>query len=273
MMFLAGFLFLCSMVAMSASNNINHVKMESMIKRESLLKVAAPRPDYLHELVFATKQRNLDQLEKMVLARGTPGNPSFQKWMTFDEVADLTSNSEGSKEILEWLNMNGIHATWTSLGKDFIKASAPISLWEGLLQTKFHVWEDQALRNKVELHILSEDYSIPATLEPHVQAVFYTSQAPPVISKHSSQQNDKLAFESRLTVSDLEKSYRNYLREEVSKRNANGANIGEDSDSIGRRLASCASSGGKVTISFINCLYQISSNQGLQMLVQSCTFV
>lgn len=195
----------------------HHVQMETMIHRDTLVKINSPHPDQLHELVFATKQINLNILEQLVLSRSTPGNSDFQKWMTFDEVTALTSNTQGAKEISNWLHENGIGQIWMSRNKDYITASAPISRWENMLRTKFHIWEDHALQDKIERHILSEDYSIPANLVPHIEAVFYTSQAPPIISEHAIRRNKEENFESKFTVKDLEDGFQRCLKDVKQK--------------------------------------------------------
>lgn len=84
------------------------LKMESMIKREDFVLQSKADSDADHEIVFAIKQKNLDKLESMVLERSTPGNPLYQKWMTFNEVGELVSNPAAFELTTNFLSAHNV---------------------------------------------------------------------------------------------------------------------------------------------------------------------
>lgn len=84
------------------------LKKESMNKREDfVMKTNAP-PSLPHEVVIAIKQKNLDVIEREVIERATPGNPKYQKWMTFEEVGRLIANPEAVNATVSWLEANDV---------------------------------------------------------------------------------------------------------------------------------------------------------------------
>ena len=147
-------------------------------------------PSHLqHEIVFAVNQKNLDILESELLERSTPESPKYQQWMTFDELGDFTSNSYGATKIKNWLHQNNATVTWESLHHDYIKATAPILVWEYLFDTAFFEWEDMGRaqyfsnrgyslnRNDREHRLLlAREYTIPFSMRAHVFAAFNTIQ-------------------------------------------------------------------------------------------------
>jgi hypothetical protein len=110
----------------------DHVKMETKIPRQNLHQLGRAKGDTRHEVVFAVHQNNMDILERMVAERSTPGSSYYQQWMTFDEVGALISNPVGTVSILEWLGQHPlVDVTWKSKRGEYVKASAPLSVWEG----------------------------------------------------------------------------------------------------------------------------------------------
>ena len=147
--------------------------------------------DKLHEVVFAVRQRNTENIESELIERSTPESSRYQKWMTFEEVGDYTSNLHGAKAIRKWLSLSNATVTWESLHSDYIKATAPVRTWEHLFSTTFHEWEDKGrteetsgrpsstaneAADKPPSLILAKEYTIPAHMRPHVETVFNTVQ-------------------------------------------------------------------------------------------------
>eukprot|EP01034_Spumella_vulgaris_P026655 gene26655-33268_t len=133
----------------------------------------------------------------------TPGSPKYQQWMTFQEVGDLTSNPEGAAAIRSWLTASGVSVSWESAHKDYLKATAPISVWETMLNTKFSYWTDTSLvghKQQNKLWVRAKEYSIPEELEQHVHTLFNTVHPPPVVSEayHRSKDNKKVKTTLRM---------------------------------------------------------------------------
>ena len=147
--------------------------------------------DKLHEVVFAVRQRNTENIESELIERCTPESSRYQQWMTFDEVGEYTSNRHGAETIKKWLSESNATVTWESLHNDYIKATAPVHIWEHLFATTFHEWEDKGRSEEtsgqssstasVEIDkppslILAKEYTIPTHMRPHVETVFNTVQ-------------------------------------------------------------------------------------------------
>jgi subtilase family serine protease len=168
--------------------------MESMQKHNVMTKLSRPDAKAIHEVVFAIKQNNLDELEKKVLEMSDPDSPKYQQWMTFQEVGEMTQNTEGSAKVLQWLDKYGIDVTSKTVYSTYITAKAPIYQWEHLFQTTFYEWESNHIYSQSSSNtkspppvkvVRSEDYSLPLEIAPHVSTVFYTCQALPKITHYS----------------------------------------------------------------------------------------
>jgi tripeptidyl-peptidase-1 len=147
----------------------------------------------MHDVVFAIKQRNMDELEKIFYAVSDPRNPKYGKHLTYDQVrtgsasrrqthnlcimqvTNLTSNMEATVQVQQWLEHNGATIVHTTKRGDYIKARASINTWEHLLSTTFfqfsHKTQGRILRAKV--------YSLPINVATLVSGAHYTVQLPP----------------------------------------------------------------------------------------------
>lgn len=171
------------------------IHMEKMKIFPWVNRINKVNPDVSHEVIVAIEPLNMDYLENSVIERSTPGNKLFQKWMTFDQVGQLTTNREGFNVVQNWLLNENVTITWVHEYSHYIKASASISTWERLLHAEFHEWEREREVNSMEttttkkpksVVIRSDSYSVPDFIAPYVSAIFNTVQMPPRISKHYS---------------------------------------------------------------------------------------
>ena len=179
------FVVLCTFVALAADENFQIHSTGQHIPRHDFIQGNGSNADAKHELIFAIQQRNLVELDKLLLERSTPGNPFYQQWFSFEEVGQMTSNPDGAKAVEEWLTENNIEVSWKSAHSDYLKATAKISQWEQMLNTKFYEFEDlqSSIQNRV-LHRATE-YSLPEHVAPHLHTVFNTVQVPPVLHRNS----------------------------------------------------------------------------------------
>jgi hypothetical protein len=240
------FALLVTLAVLSAVAAKFHV-MSKIIPRSTFVKRAEAESDAVHELVFAVQQRNLVEFDKMLLERSTPCNPLYQKWLTFEEVGRITSNPEGAEQVKSWLKTHDIEVTWSSAHQDYLKASAPISKWEKLLDTKFYLWEDQSRTTMKEhqrkMH-RAEEYSLPEDMKSHLSAVFNTVQVPPVFSPKYHRAG--VALEEQKLKTSFTVTPVKHLR--------------------GNKKVTAQ---GFVTVEFLNDYYQISSNDGSPSMSQS----
>jgi subtilase family serine protease len=217
MMFATNLIVAIVIMSSIVSTSSEHIKMESMIFRHDFVKQSRSSPDKIHEVVFSINQ-NFDLIESELLERSDPNSDKYQQWLTFDEVGELTSNIEGAMELLSWLEANGVTPSWISEHDDYIKASAPISVWETLLNTEFYEWEDQDSDLKTtRTYTRSEHYSLPAELTPHISAVFNTCQAFPKIRKHAqykSSETRPLDFRTTVDIRRLQANLNKVIEDE-----------------------------------------------------------
>jgi hypothetical protein len=268
-------------ISSSRMSGSGHVHMESMLHRDDFERLHRSSPTLLHEVVIAIHQRNLDVLEEMVLDRSTPGSPRYQQWMTFTEVGNLIANDEAVAEVESWLERQpDTTITWKSKRGEYIRAMAPISVWEETFQTRFYEWKDtntfrqnffdltksgsateaevEASHSKGTLkkgfkgtYHRAEHYSLPSELLPHIDAVFNTVQPPPVISSAAKRvRGDTTSFATSLSWDKVTQGLRGIVDGHVE------GGIEADRGGVGIQSAST------VTVATLNSLYQVSSNTG-----------
>jgi subtilase family serine protease len=103
-----------------AADNINHDASvssnanwhESMAPahplRRGFTKARPAAAHEQHQLVFHIKQRNLDTLAQRIEEVSDPASKTYQQWLSFEDVAELTANVEGADAVIDWLNSNNI---------------------------------------------------------------------------------------------------------------------------------------------------------------------
>lgn len=208
--------------------------MEKHVPRNTFVQQGRADPDTVHEVVIAVRKRNMQKLKDLAIERATPGNPLYQQWLRTEEVDEMVVNKEGHDRVQAWIqHHSNISVTWVSRRWDYIKARAPIHVWEKALNTQFHIFDDRHHQRTVHRAL---DYSIPSHLVQDVAAIFYTVQVPPVLKKKFHSPSG--AFKTQLTTRPL-------------------------------RGSMTSTSSGEVTVSFLNSYYQISSNIGNAALNQS----
>ena len=154
-----------------------------------------------------------------------------------------------------------IKVTWVSRRKEYIKATAPVFVWEKLFNTEFFSWVDKSpYSNYQGKYILAEEYSLPTELATHVEAVFYTAQTPLVIRKQS-----KALPEFDSTKFDVDKSKSNEHKTVVTP---NARALKAANRKI-KEVQRTASESDGVTVAFLNEFYNISSNIGSTQATQS----
>eukprot|EP00981_Chlorochromonas_danica_P001748 scaffold381_cov168-Ochromonas_danica.AAC.1 len=242
----------------------HHLMEEKLIVRPGLQQKHRSPSHLLHEVIIAIKQKNLDKLEEEVLHRSHPNssdNDYYQHWLSYDEIGQLVRNEEGYGKVKSWIESQDpqeISIIWSSTHLEYMKVIATIKKWEELLQTQFHEYHDEhdGSRNSVggsgcgldlgsergrKVYHRCQHYSIPMELHDHIQTIFNTVQAPPImlssqpIHYHHTEQEDG----------------------------------GEGGGGGGRSWQLTASSSKTVTISFLNNHYKITSNKGSSSLNQS----
>lgn len=150
-------------------------------------------PEYNHQVTISVKQKNLDLIHDMLMERSDPTHPYYQRWLSFTEIHELIRNDEAVDAIKSWIEEAGGTVMSTTPHGDYIKAIAPISTWERILNTQFFYWEHSepvAATSSSRSNLRSnpfhraEHYSIPIHLDGYISSIFQTTQAPVVARRH-----------------------------------------------------------------------------------------
>ena len=109
---------------------------------------------------LAVKPRNLDQLQQLVLEVSTPGNPLRGKYMSYEEVNNMTKNLEGTERLRFWLESAGILIDKVHPFGSYIHARANVSLLSSVLRTTFmaRVSEGREIVRKTIMRQLHQEH-------------------------------------------------------------------------------------------------------------------
>jgi subtilase family serine protease len=152
--------------------------MEEQIIRNDFFCVNRSNRMEFHEVVIAIQQKNLPLIQQMVLDRANPLNPSYQQWMTFNEIGELVENLEAYSRVIDWLNAYNLTPSWHSTYHEYVKVNSTIETLEQMLSTEFYACHDHSRSSNLTFR-RSFRYSIPTILIDDTHAIFHTSQVPP----------------------------------------------------------------------------------------------
>ena len=146
----------------------------------NIVKLGGLNPYHRHQLVFALRQNNIDQLEEILLDISSPSSPNYGKFMTREEIVNITSNIVACNTLMKYFRSNdNFHVISESLGGEFIAVEANISVWEKTLKTKFNLYSHKSSKHDINKGIVRcEEYTLPLELEDHVSYVFNTVETP-----------------------------------------------------------------------------------------------
>lgn len=116
------------------------------------------------------KQGSFDELEKQLYEVSDPNHHRYGQHLSADEVSALVAPSEASlNAVHEWLEDNNIsldHVEYTP-AKDWVVVALPVSAVEELLDTEYHVYENDAGTRLVR----TTQYSLPKSLHDHIDVI------------------------------------------------------------------------------------------------------
>jgi tripeptidyl-peptidase-1 len=143
-----------------------------------------------HEIIFAIKHKNIEELTQVLYDVSDPESENYGKHWSRQQVIEYISNPEGYEALISFLRRENIEVTTESLYKEYISARAPVEKWEKLLSCQFHVYKLQSFISKNSntkesiqqsesvLIIRTAEYSLPMELAEHISAAFNTVQFP-----------------------------------------------------------------------------------------------
>lgn len=205
----------------------SHVLMDdarNMPMHHAIIQGERASPESGHVVVFLVKQRNMDELTRIVHDVSDPKSPNYGNHLTHLEVKDLTSNPESRDEVVAYLEAAGVSIVSVKHWGQTITALAPVSLWENILDTEFHTFSVKTPRTDGLGHPKKEffrakTYSLPKALAMHIDTVLNTVQMPdvttldwPVLdverkSRRSLKAKTPIFINTYLTVALINKRY------------------------------------------------------------------
>jgi tripeptidyl-peptidase-1 len=176
-----------------------HIYKESIagFNRKDLAKQSRISPEVNHEVIFSIKQRNIEELSRMLHDVSDPQSINYGKHKTRLEVAELTANLESRDVVVSYLTSIGATVVSETLSGEYVTANAPIRLWEEMFHTEFFVYHQTNEKGHVQKFVRAESYYLPTSLDLHIESVFNTVQMPlkvfggPTISPVIEDINDK----------------------------------------------------------------------------------
>jgi subtilase family serine protease len=246
-------------------------------------------------MFFVADDQRRDELEAALMSVADPKSLKYGRFWTREQIAAFTGSTQMAVEVLAYLrsknDSGSIEITEQAEYGDYIKARAPVSVWESMFETEFHVFEQRldhhdlsasatssppsphepSVRPRYRTLIRALDYKLPAALSAHVSTVLGTVQFPPraprkpAVSTPPPSQSDlstpstaDAASTSEVPESHREEGVSDKVRSERSHTDIHAVDGG-------LKLHPNAFNGlysGYVTPPMLNAVYQIPSNAG-----------
>ena len=165
------------------NSNCTHIfksGIPQLTSRTDLKKTGRPDDNYIHEVIFVIQSKNMDELTRIVHDVSDPESVNYGQHMTKEGVVELTSNPESAAAVSSYLHAYGATVTSVTPGDEYITAQAPISVWDRLFNTKFHIFHQTHLDGDVSEVVRAEEYWISKEIDSHVLCVMNTVEMPVV---------------------------------------------------------------------------------------------
>lgn len=150
-----------------------HVFKESMpyLLSDEMTRFDRVENGSIHEVVFVIRQRNMEDLTRILHDVSDPESPNYGQHLTQHQVTTMTSNPESRDVVLSYLDSIGSRVTKVTPGGEYIIAEAPITVWENVFKAEFFTFS-QILRNgETSGAVRADAYSVPSELDAHVESV------------------------------------------------------------------------------------------------------
>lgn len=126
--------------------------------------------DHTISLRIGVKQGDFNELERQLYEVSDPDHHRYGQHLSADEVSALVAPSEDSlSAVHEWLEDNNIRLDQVeyTAAKDWVVVALPVSEIEELLDTEYHVYENDAGSQIVR----TTHYSLPKSLHSHIDVI------------------------------------------------------------------------------------------------------
>lgn len=177
----------CLGASQHGADTNSHIFKESIplySTRADLIKRVPLNDDHVHEVVFVVQQKNMDNLIQILHDVSNPFSQNYGKHMSSEQVAAMTMNPEARNAIVDHLTEIGAIVESETLNGDFITASAPISVWAEVFNTKFYLFHLKQPSGDIDEIVRAESYFVPKELHRHVNCVLNTIEIPVLRSRN-----------------------------------------------------------------------------------------
>ena len=139
--------------------------------------------NYIHRMIIAIKQNNLDELEKILYDVSDINSHGFGHYLTKQEVGELVQNPVATLAVKQWLETHNVNIISESLFGEYITVDATVSTWETMFHAEFY--EFKKVNSDKPIVIRTASLSIPFELNDHIHCVFRAVPLPAELTHHA----------------------------------------------------------------------------------------
>lgn len=129
-------------------------------------------PSDIIPVLFAVTQKNVHELERMLLAVSDPDSSQYGEHLSADKVHTLTANPGGTRSVIEWLIENGYTQVVPTRTGDYVRAKGTVEIVESTLGAQMGLYAHPE-KNSGVVVTRTEQWKIPRALHAHVDFVGY----------------------------------------------------------------------------------------------------
>ena len=177
--------------------------------------------DHALTLSFAVKNKNMAQLYEVLGQVSNPKSPSYGKYLSFEELGQLTVDEEAKALVLNHLT-KFVEQSQVKVSKftNFIQVNTDVKTAEKLLNGKYHTFHSKTTKKQVTRML---EFSLPEDLVKVLDYVSPTVHFPSRIGELETEQISDLSvrqnLESVLTPDSVKKFY-NIPKDQVTNSKA-----------------------------------------------------
>ena len=166
-----------------------------LILHKRIMKEERVHPLQDHDVIFVIKQRNMDELTRILHDISDPQSANYGQHMSALEIADLTRNPGSRSSVVKHLKSSGASIVSETSYGEYITARASVQVWEKMFNTEFYTYalrrsesdySGRSYESGVTRFVRAEEYSVPTVLDAHVTSVMNTVQLIPLQSPRLS---------------------------------------------------------------------------------------
>jgi hypothetical protein len=101
-----------------------HPSKVFMSKRPDLKIIGKAKAEATHQVVFAIKQQNLDELEQILWDVSNPASAKYGQHLTRDQVLEITRNEEATEKVKRYVQKkHGGRVVKETYGREYVTLS------------------------------------------------------------------------------------------------------------------------------------------------------